>query len=259
MWQAGNGIYGPNLPDWPEDCFERIKLGRFKWAIVRLDTDPAIAERLQRMGLTVIVQAPDTFNRENDRPWKLAEELWERALPFHKWASWICLDNEPNLNCERNNWWWAGQFTRWYRSLQSDFRYWDSWTGYWRIIHPALCQAKGSNWENWLQTGIENWRDADAISAHSYWQTDDTYLSPDFGSSWKAIHAAFPNKPLFITEYAPDMIWLTPRERAIRMQRYLMDTEGHAQASCYFILDGTPEWKRYFLSRDAAIELGAMV
>lgn len=259
MWRSGNGIYGPNIPDWSEDCFERIKLGGFKWAIVRLDSSPSIAERLFRMGLQVIVQAPDIFNNRDTIPWEMAEELWKQSIPFHPWAGWICLDNEPNLNCERNNWWWAGQFTRWYRSVQSDFRYLDSWTGYFKIIHPALCQGLGSNWQEWLRTGKENWGGADAISAHSYWQTEETYGSPDFGSSWKAIHAAFPSKPFFITEYAPDMIWLTPRERAIRMQRFLMDTETHAQASFYFILDGTPEWQRYFLSREAAIELGAMV
>jgi len=258
MWKSGNGIYGANIADWPEELYEKVKLGGFKWAIVRLDTQPQVAERLYRMGLKLIIQAEDVFNQRDVAPWIIAQELWERAKPFHPWAEWICLDNEPNLNCTRNNWWWAGQWTRWYRSLQSDFRYLDSWTGWWKILHPALCQADGSNWSEWFATGRENWIDADGISAHSYWQTDDTYDSIRFGQSWRAIAAEFPHKKLFITEYAPDMIWLTPQERARRMAKFIIETVGFAEAGFYFILGGTTEWKRYWLSRETAIELGRM-
>jgi hypothetical protein len=257
-WQEVNGIYGANIPEWDDALYEKVKLGRFRWAIVRLDTKPEVAKRLHEMGLRVIVQAEDVFNNRDTAPWVLAQELWDRAKPFHDWSEWIILDNEPNLNCQRNSWWWAGQWTRWYRSVMSDFRYLDSWTGWWRIIHPALCQGEGSNWEQWLEISRENWQDADAVSAHSYWQTDDTYDSPKFGRSWKAIRDAYPYKELFITEYAPDIIWLSPQERARRMVRFLSDTALYARACFYFILGGTGDWRRYHLSRETAIELGRM-
>jgi len=254
-----HGAYGSNTWLWDTTDYWKLDVAKFKWAVVRLDTTPEVCQALASRGVKIILQAPDIFNKGMVDPGIYARNVWEKAWLRARWARYIVLDNEPNLYIDRASRWWAEQYTRWYRAVMATFRYYDSYTCHFRIIHPAFVSHEAHNFETWLAITQENQIESDAVSAHCYWEQHDLMTDLEFGGSWLRVKGQYPHKPLFITEFCPAIPGLSPQEKAQEIGLYLNFTTEDVVAVCYFILGGTKDWEKYHLSAEEAKEIGRIV
>jgi len=69
-----HGVYGSNIPWWPDEHYELIAKADFSSVIVRTDTSPEVAERLEEAGLRVIVQTLEHFA---GNPWANPRDVAE--------------------------------------------------------------------------------------------------------------------------------------------------------------------------------------
>ena len=256
MGYEHHGIYVSNRAQLTEEEYQLVRDGRFRKAIVRLDTSVDVAARLEDMGLEIFIQATDMFNRSTSDPALYARTIWDRLQVFQPFARWITLDNEPNLFPEKAGQWWAEQYTRWFRAVMAAFRYYDGYTCHWKLIHPAFCQQPGRYSKQWIKTCRENILESEAMSAHCYWTEGVGIKSPLGGYSYEAYRKLYPNHPLYITEYNPNVIWFSDEQRAAQAVEYLDSVQRVAEGAFWFILGGTQTWKRFWLSSRVSHLLG---
>lgn len=253
-----NGIYGANILFWTEDQWRLVELGRFKWAVVRTDTDPSVAKRCRDLGIKVIMQMPDRFNQGDwPQPAFYAEVCHKALKPFENYSALAVLDNEPNRIDSHASPWFAEEFCRWYRAMVAEFRYQDS-SGPWELIHPAMAHTPLLGADYWLEVNRENIRESRGIGVHSYWYTREQLDAPYWGGSWRQVREMYPGQDIYILEYGQLSTTGAVRTIAENEQVFVRGLEDPVQCACRFILGGTQEWRSQWLSESEARALAGV-
>jgi len=255
---AKSGIYGANIPWWDDSLFELVGEGRFKWAVVRTDTSPVMAQRLFYQGLDVVMQFPDTFNRwALPSPGEAARAMLNTLRPFTPFSKIVCLDNEPNLEIDRSSNWYAEEFTRWYRALVAAFRYYDRLC-HWQPVFPAIIGHPQRNYDYWLGVNKENILESEYVAVHCYWDRAWHMTEYEHGGLYLRYHGWYPEKKLLILEYNSCKPDVTEAELCQQLPQYLVGLPDYVLCACYFILGGTPEWNKFWLTPAVAKALGGV-
>lgn len=253
-----SGIYGANVPSWAESHFELVKKGKFQWAVIRSDSLPSNAAKLRQLDIEIVMQFPDTFDCGSfPPPGDLGREMVNALRPFAAFSRIVCLDNEPNWAIARSSNWYAEEFTRWYRALAASFRYWDR-ACHWQLVFPALIGHPERNFEYWLHISKENIVESEYTAVHCYWATDIDMFRKLHGRLYQSYHEAYPTKRLMILEYNSCKPGVTEDELCHQLPEYLRSLPDYVQCACYFILGGTEEWQKFFLTPRVAETLGRM-
>jgi hypothetical protein len=210
------------------------------------------------MGIRVIMQLPDLFNHD---PWhdpnSWARECHVVLAPFAPYSDLVCLDNEPNLYLDGSNWWWAGEYTRWFRAVAASFRYWDK-ACHWKLVFPALCGNPKRNFDGWLKENAENIRECEYTAVHCYWQNKEQLVQEPYGLGYLAYHRAYPDRPLLMLEYGNSADWAGDKEKCAEYPAYVASLPDYVKAACAFILGGTEDWKQFHLTIAQADALGRL-
>jgi len=248
MTKSKSGAYGPNVKEWGATNWQRIRDGKFAWVLVRADSDRAMARRAQEEGLEVVVQFPDHFNTSELLPPGMhAWNCYDRLREFAPYSDLVVLDNEPNLHPEASGDWYAERFTRWYRAVAASFRFFDD-AGHWQLIMPAMCPAPGRNLEYWHHINRENFLESEAIGVHCYWQDGNQLGDPRYGRLYAYLHRLYPGKPIYVLEYANSSDYATGEFKAREYAQFIVGLPSYVRAAFAFILAGTEEWQKFFLS-----------
>lgn len=253
-----SGIYGANVPSWPERLWRLVGIGEFNWAVVRTDCNPTVARRLRDAGIEVILQLPDGFNRDpHQNPAAWVERCRHAAIEFGEFSHIICLDNEPNLCQGGSGSWYAEQFCRWYRAVLALWRFHDP-GGKWTVLFPALSPGTQLHPKLWLDINVENVRESDALASHSYWPGSIPPGVSNLDIFHVVIHDLAPNKDIYILEYGSPSTVVSDEAKAEGYVQFLRRLPPYVKSACMFILGGTPEWHDWFLTDTIARRLGAI-
>lgn len=253
-----NGIYMPNTPNCPGDAWSKFQKARFQWALVRADVGLEYAKKLCLGGLEVVVQMPDLFNNYPFYDPGIYAMKCARVLePFASYSNIAVLDNEPNLSGERGTSWWAEQFTRWFRTVMAAFRYYDT-ACHWQLCFPGLCHPWTPDGSYWLQVGEENVLESEWVGIHSYWWSDAEFQASAGQREVKVYTGMFPQAKFLVLEYGDSSPDTSPARLARQDVSFLKTLPHQVHAGCKFILHGTKDWSRYFLTDEEAEALGKL-
>lgn len=253
---ALNGIYMPNQNFISAEAQSRFEQAKFQWAVVRTDSDPALARWCRDHGARVIMQLPDHFNRYPPQdPYRYAFDCLKALAPYEPFSQIACLDNEPNLGSSTGSWWFAGEFTRWIRGVHANFRWLDK-KCYWELAFPAICHPWDYLGREFLSVGMENLRECEWVGVHVYWAGHDDYVADRAAITLQPYQELVPQAKLLVLEYG-DGDPRTPDEReALDNQSFILHLPAQVHGACKFILAGTDEWGQFFLTDLQARLLG---
>jgi hypothetical protein len=251
-----NGIYWANKTTIGDDDWARYRKGQFDWALVRVDTGLEFAKRLVLDGVEVVVQAVDCFNQNPfTDPAAYAFYLMQTLYPFMEVSQIAVLDNEPNLSGERGSSWWAEHFTRWFRTVMAAFRYYDA-ACHWQLCFPGICHPWTPNGRYWLEVGRENVDESEIAGIHTYWWGMEGFYVSHGQREIEVYLELFPDKRLLVLEYGDSHPSTTPEDKAIQDVIFTQACPEQVAGAFKFLLTGTEEWGRYFLTNEEAEALG---
>ena len=237
------GAHGPNrywqrrmLPsDWAI-----LDHGKLQALVLLSYQDTEDFAEARRRGLLVICRLA------NDGGWGTPQQFFERHKAKVRSVSPYCqlfiLGNEPNVSLEE----WIGSATDWQAWTTETYRL---FKGEFPSLQfaPAPISPSGDDPQRWRIAYNACPRGFCAV--HAYWQRE-----PREALDWLRLHTGLPY-PVHVTEYnrvsGPD----------IGQYRAFLDgcrRLGVSSAS-YFIMSGTPDWQRYWLSLNEVAELGREV
>jgi len=247
-----HGVYGSNIPWWPDEHYELIAKAGFSSVIVRTDTSPEVAERLEEAGFRVIVQTLEHFA---GNPWAnprdVAETYFARAAPFAKYSEYLIVENEPNVHEERAGQWYGEQFCRYIRAVWAYFKWLDPGS-HWKLISPAMCNLPDRYPLRWYQACRETFESFDFIGVHCYWQSVWQRDNPEWGELYRWVRKLFPKKAMMITEYGNSNPQASDDERIRDYVAFLSKLPRYVVSAHLFILGGTDDWKIFHLNKRIA-------
>jgi len=253
-----SGIYGSNVGLWSERDKELFKLGRFKWAVVRTDTNAIMADFATSLGATVIMQFPDQFNTGHwPPPGDYARFCYDTLTHFSQFSHIAVLDNEPNLHHSKSGRWFAEEFCRWYRAVVACFRYLDPGS-HWKLLFPGLVPMPWHNPLLWHDINRENIEESDGVAWHVYWQFQHQFRHLDFGESYKALSDWVIDRGIYITEYGVSPGFLDEDYKVAMYPEFIRSLPYWIRCACLFILGGTDHWRDWWLTERIARALGEL-
>jgi len=253
-----SGIYGSNVGIWSEQDKRLFKLGKFKWAVVRTDCAPTMADFCQSLGAIVIMQFPDEFNTERwPDPGEYAKHCYEVLSHFTQFSNIAILDNEPNVYHTRSGLWYAEEFCRWYRAVLACFRYLDP-ASYWKLLFPGLCPLPSHNPELWLEINKENVLESDGVAWHTYWQTKAQFEALEYGRNYEFLPGWVQEKGIYIVEYGASSLFLGGEDKIWMYPEFVRRLPDYIKCACLFILGGTDHWRDWWITERIARALGEL-
>jgi len=253
-----SGVYGSNVGIWSDRDKKLFKLGRFRWAVVRTDTDVRMADFAKTLGATVIMQFPDEFNTGRwPDPGDYARHCYEVLSRFTRFSNIVTLDNEPNVHPTKCGRWYAEEFCRWYRAVVACFRYLDP-ASHWKLLFPGLCPLPWHNVGLWYEINEENIVESDGIAWHAYWQTLPQFDSTTYGENYLPVPEYFKAKGLYITEYGVAPGVLDEEDKISLYPEFIKRLPDYVHCACVFILGGTHHWRDWWITERIALALGEL-
>ena len=257
-----HGVHGPNsrFRD-SQHPWERITATRAAWVKLLYDSrfethTRADAEEARRRGLRVIVRT----SADADNLMPIPEEVDRAVAEFQGLAEVIEVGNEPPTGASV-----GGQpLSRWDHAVRLE-EIARNQKGRVNAAGMRLCPggwmaheiAPDANGDALAQRLHQVYRLYDAIAVHNYDPGD--LLAPDPRGHLESWHRAFPDKPIYVTEYGLAYRWLLrdagvppdeahfpehSREKARRYAKYLQSLQSldYVAAAFIFILGGTADW-----------------
>jgi hypothetical protein len=169
-----------------------------------------------------------------------------RALADAGHELWVEVGNEPNLELHPHA---EATFAEWYREVLRGLR---AAVPEARYGFPGL--AQGIREEEWLEANAGAIEDSDWLGVHAYWTTEREMLDPAKGMRLLEYHRRFPNLPLIVSEAGNNGHAAGSVERGREYARFVraLARLPYVEAVYFFILYGTPEWRRFFFDDQMA-------
>jgi hypothetical protein len=261
-----------------QNAWARIDATRAGWIKLLYDSrfethTRADAEEARRRGLRVIVRT----SADADNLMPIPEEVDRAVAEFQGLAELIEVGNEPPEGFSGG----GRQLSRWDHAVRLE-EIARNQKPHVNAAGMRLCPggwmahefAPDPNGDALGQRLHQVYSLYDAIAVHNYDPGD--LLAPDPRGHLESWHRAFPDKPIYITEYGLAYRWLLrdngvppdeahiaqhSREKARRYAKYLQSLQSldYVTAAFIFILGGTEDWERlggspdngYWLTDDA--------